>query len=102
MINQQGSTPIVSGLPARDCLVVAIATPITETFRPDVALLVERCRRLMQEGCDGITLFGTTGEGAEFSVADRTATLEQVIAAGIPADRIVVSIGALSIPDIVT
>ena len=56
----------------------------------------------MQDGCDGVTLFGTTGEGAEFSVADRTATLEQVIAAGVPANRIIVSVGALSIPDIVT
>jgi 4-hydroxy-tetrahydrodipicolinate synthase len=92
----------LSGLPVRDCLVVAVTTPITESFRPDADLLVERCRRLMQEGCDGVTLFGTTGEGAEFSVADRTATLEQVIAAGIPADRIIVSVGALSIPDIVT
>lgn len=94
--------PALSGLPARDCLVVAIATPITNSFRPDVELLIERCRRLMQDGCDGITLFGTTGEGAEFSVADRTAALEQVIAAGVPANRIIVSVGALSIPDIVT
>ena len=102
MIDREGSKPALSGLPARDCLIVAIATPVTDAFHPDVALLVERCRKLMQDGCDGITLFGTTGEGAEFSVADRTATLEQVIAAGVPADRIVVSVGALSIPDIVT
>ncbi|MBM3648352.1 MAG: dihydrodipicolinate synthase family protein [Alphaproteobacteria bacterium] len=85
----------------RDCLVVAVATPITERHRPDVALLIERCRRLMADGCDGVTLFGTTGEGAEFCIADRTAALEQVIAAGIPADRIIVSVGALSIPDVV-
>src|SRR5262245_6542949 len=102
MIDQQGSVPALSGLPARDCLVVAITTPITDSFRPDAALLVDRCRTLMLDGCDGVTLFGTTGEGAEFSVADRTATLEQVIASGIPADRIIVSVGALSIPDVVT
>jgi 4-hydroxy-tetrahydrodipicolinate synthase len=94
--------PTLSGLPARECLVVAIATPITESFRPDASLLVERCRKLMRDGCDGVTLFGTTGEGAEFAVADRMAALEQVIAAGIPPDRIIVSVGALSIPDIVT
>jgi len=102
MIDQQGSVLILSGLPARDCLVVAITTPIADSFRPDIALLVDRCRTLMEDGCDGVTLFGTTGEGAEFSVADRMATLEQVIASGIPADRIIVSVGALSIPDIVT
>jgi 4-hydroxy-tetrahydrodipicolinate synthase len=91
----------LSGLPVRDCLVVAITTPITESFRPDVDLLVERCRRLMQDGCDGVTLFGTTGEGAEFTAVDRMATLERVIAAGIPRNRIIVSVGALSIPDVV-
>jgi 4-hydroxy-tetrahydrodipicolinate synthase len=92
----------LSGLPERNCLVVAIATPVTDAFRPDVDLLVERCRTLMQEGCDGVTLFGTTGEGAEFSAADRMMTLEQVIAAGVPPECIIVSVGALSIPDIVT
>lgn len=91
----------MSGLPQRDCLVVAVATPMTASFRPDIDLLVERCRKLMHDGCDGVTLFGTTGEGAEFSVADRTVTLERVIAAGIPADRIIVSVGALAMPDIV-
>jgi len=91
----------LSGLPARDCLIVAIATPITESLHPHVDLLIERCRRLMQDGCDGITLFGTTGEGAEFSAADRMAALERVIAAGIPSDRIIVSVGALSVPDVV-
>ncbi len=89
------------GLPTRDCLAVAVTTPITKDFRPDADLLLARCRALMQDGCDGITLFGTTGEGAEFSVADRMATLERVIAGDLPANRIIVSVGALSIPDIV-
>ena len=89
------------GLPTRDCLAVAVTTPITMDFRPDADLLLARCRSLMQDGCDGITLFGTTGEGAEFSVADRMATLERLIAGGLPANRIIVSVGALSIPDIV-
>ena len=54
-----------------------------------------------EQGCDGIALFGTTGEGAEFSVADRTETLDGLIAAGIEPGRIVVSTGALAIPDVV-
>lgn len=89
------------GLPTRDCLAVAVATPVTRDFRPDADLLLARCRTLMQEGCDGITLFGTTGEGAEFSVDDRMTTLERLIAGGLPANRIIVSVGALSIQDIV-
>lgn len=56
---------------------------------------------LLEQGCDGVTLFGTTGEGAEFCVADRMAALDAVIASGVPPHRIIVSVGALSIPDIV-
>lgn len=91
----------VDGLPKTRCLAVAIATPLTKDFHPDVPRLIARMQALMAAGCDGITLFGTTGEGAEFSVADRTQTLEAVIAGGIPANRLVISIGALSIPDVV-
>lgn len=89
----------MDGLPKTRCLAVAIATPLTRDFHPDTERLIARARMLMSLGCDGITLFGTTGEGAEFSVEDRTSTLEAVIAAGIPADRLVASVGALNIPD---
>jgi 4-hydroxy-tetrahydrodipicolinate synthase len=56
---------------------------------------------LLAAGCDGVTLFGTTGEGAEFSVDDRMRALETVLKAGIPPHCILVSVGALAIPDVV-
>ena len=92
----------MAGLPTRDCLAVAVTTPIGPGFRPDVDLLLERCRQLLADGCDGITLFGTTGEGAEFSVADRMAALDFVVDGGLDPRRIIVSVGALSIRDVVT
>lgn len=91
----------MDSLPKTRCLSVAITTPVTPDFHPDIERLVARAKALMAAGCDGITLFGTTGEGAEFSYEDRTLGLEAVIAAGIPADRIVISVGALSIPETV-
>jgi 4-hydroxy-tetrahydrodipicolinate synthase len=91
----------VDGLPKTRCLAVAIATPLTRDFHPDTERLIARAKMLIALGCDGVTLFGTTGEGAEFSVEDRTATLEAVIAAGIPAERLVAAVGALNIPDTV-
>src|SRR5262245_9767474 len=80
---------------------VAVTTPVTVDYRPDAVLLLERCQTLMASGADGVTLFGTTGEGAEFAVEDRQSALEQVIAGGLDPARIIVSTGALSIPDIV-
>ena len=88
-------------LPKNRCLAVAAATPVTETFQPDATLLAAHCRMLLEAGCDGIALFGTTGEGPEFAVRDRMAGLEAVLGAGIPAARLVVSATALAIPDIV-
>jgi 4-hydroxy-tetrahydrodipicolinate synthase len=91
----------VIGLPARDCLVVAIATPITGELAPDVPLLLARSRALLENGCDGIALFGTTGEGAHFAPRERMATLEALVAAGLPPARLVVATGALSLLDVV-
>src|SRR5215469_11992268 len=91
----------VTGLPTTDCLLVAVTTPVTAYYRPDSALLAARCKTLLAACADGVTLFGTTGEGAEFAVEDRQAALEWLIAAGLDPARIIVSIGALSIPDIV-
>lgn len=88
-------------LPKSDCLLVAAATPLTADLRPDVGLLGEHIAMLQDAGCDGVALFGTTGEGTEFSVEDRTGTLDRLVAPGLAPGRLIVSIGALAIPDIV-
>lgn len=91
----------MAALPKTNCLAVAIATPITPDCHPDIPRLVGRAKWLMAQGCDGVTLFGTTGEGPEFSTEDRIAALEGLIRGGIDPASIVVSVSALSIPDIV-
>jgi len=95
------SLPETASLPATDCLIAAVTTPLTADLHPDHARLAARTAALMAAGCDGVALFGTTGEGAEFSVADRMAGLEAVLASGIAPGRVIVSIGALAIPDVV-
>jgi len=90
-----------SALPKSDCLMVAAATPLTADFHPNLPLLINHISMLLRSGCDGVALFGTTGEGTEFSVHDRTATLNALVAAGINPRRLIVSASALAIPDIV-
>jgi len=94
-------TTDIPALPQSDCLLVAAATPLTPDFHPDAAMLGEHIAMLRRAGCDGVALFGTTGEGTEFSVEDRMATLDRLAQAGVEPGRLVVSIGALAIPDIV-
>ncbi len=91
----------ISALPKSDCLMVAAATPLTADFHPNLPLLISHISMLLRSGCDGVALFGTTGEGTEFSVQDRTATLGALVEAEINPRRLIVSAGALAIPDIV-
>ena len=50
---------------------------------------------------DGIAPFGTTGEGQSFSCDERRAGLDALLAAGIPAARIVAATGCTALPETV-
>jgi 4-hydroxy-tetrahydrodipicolinate synthase len=99
--DSQGANSNLTGLPKLNCLMAAVATPVTAEFRPAPQLLLERCQGLMRDGCDGIVLFGTTGEGAEIATVDRKEALEAVLAGGLDPARLIVSVGALAISDVV-
>jgi len=93
--------PLAGALPKSECLMVAAATPVTADLHPDARLLADHIGMLFGNGCDGVAVFGTTGEGTEFSIEDRTTTLDALIADGIPPARMMVSVGALALPDTV-
>jgi 4-hydroxy-tetrahydrodipicolinate synthase len=76
-----------------------LLTPIDRELAPDTTRLVAHARWVMVEGCHGLVLFGTTGEAASFSVEERIAVLEAVLAAGLPADRILVGTGCCALAD---
>ena len=80
-------------------LYVALATPFGADDAPDLALLAARARELLAQGCDGIALFGTTGEGPALPVAARRAGLEALLGASIPAARLIVSASATAPAD---
>ena len=52
-----------------------------------------RARRALN---DGITLFGTTGEGPAFTVSERQGLLESILADDVRPDQCVVTISALA------
>jgi 4-hydroxy-tetrahydrodipicolinate synthase len=71
----------------------ASVTPVTADLAPDHAAFVAHCRHLLEQGCDGIALLGTTGEANSFSGSERKALLEAVVASGIPAERLLPGTG---------
>jgi len=78
-------------------VVAASATPVSENFTPDTTRLVKHLRYLLDNGCDGINLLGTTGEAASFSTLQRIEIMKAVRDAGLPMDRIMVGTGVSSL-----
>ena len=74
-------------------------------FRPDLSLakdaLSQHARWLLANGCDGVLLFGTTGEGLSLTVEERVSGLDAVLSSGLPPHRFLVGTGALALPDAV-
>ena len=80
-------------------LYVALATPLADEGTPHQGSLAARAQALLAQGCDGIALFGTTGEGPAFPVAERIAGLEALLAAGVSPERLVVAASATAAGD---
>jgi 4-hydroxy-tetrahydrodipicolinate synthase len=77
----------------------AVATPLDEGLNPDRARLDRQCRWLLCNGCDGIALLGTTGEANSFSVGERKAILEGVLAGGVKPDQLAPGVGVAAISE---
>jgi 4-hydroxy-tetrahydrodipicolinate synthase len=78
---------------------VATATPLTTDGSVDHARLAAHAFDLIDKGVDGVVLFGTTGEGTSFSIAERIATVEALLEAGITTERIGIGGGFPAITD---
>lgn len=85
----------------RPALLPAALTPIDSDGRPDPVRLAAHIRDLVARGCAGVALFGTTGEGPAFSVAERIALVEGLLAEGIEPKRLLLSASAIAREDVV-
>ena len=79
----------------------AAVTPVTDDLAPDHAAFVAHCRRLLNDGCDGIAMLGTTGEANSFSSAERKTLLEAVITGGVRPERLLPGTGVAALTETV-
>jgi len=79
----------------------AMLTPLQANGALDHARLVSHAKRLLAAGCSGVTLFGTTGEGPSFSVAERMAALEALLQGGVSPTQLLVHTSCTAVPDTV-
>ena len=60
----------------------ALALPLNEDLNIDCERLKAHARRCLEAGCSSVTIFGTTGEGASISLAERRNVLETFSTSG--------------------
>jgi 4-hydroxy-tetrahydrodipicolinate synthase len=83
-------------------VLVPVLTPFTRSGDPDAGRLVSFCRWLLDQGAGGLSIFGTTSEANSMSGAERMALLEQLVEAGIPAQKLMPGTGACSATEAAT
>jgi 4-hydroxy-tetrahydrodipicolinate synthase len=77
----------------------ALLTPFDDQGALDERSFIRHMTSVLAEGADGVTLFGTTGEGASIGFGERLAGLDLAIGSGIPSERIVMGVCATSVAD---
>jgi len=82
-------------------VIAAVATPIDQAGSPDTARATKLARHLLDHGCDGLNVLGTTGEATSFSLEERKRVMSAYAKAGLPMDRLMVGTGAAAVADAV-
>ncbi len=82
-------------------VIAAVATPIEENGTPDLKRAVSLARYLLDNGCDGLNVLGTTGEATSFSLDERKGVMDAYKANGLPLHRLMVGTGAAAMSDAV-
>lgn len=83
----------------RPLAITAIPTIVTADFVPDAARTLALCKTLLQSGCDGINLLGTTGEAFSLSAVERGQLMRAVAASDLDLSRFFVGIGTSTLAD---
>ncbi|HWT30911.1 MAG TPA: dihydrodipicolinate synthase family protein [Propylenella sp.] len=81
-------------------VIAAAATPIDRDGEPDLRRFVRLCHWLLDNGCDGLNICGTTGEATSFSAKQRKTTMSAA-AEALPRERLMVGTGAAALADAV-
>ncbi len=82
-------------------VLVPASTPFTPDLQADGARFNAFCRWLLDEGADGLAIFGTTSEANSVGLQDRMRLTEGVVEAGVPAAKLLPGTGTCALSDTV-
>jgi 4-hydroxy-tetrahydrodipicolinate synthase len=80
-------------------VLVPVLTPFTVSGEPDPGRFIAFCRWLLDQGADGLAIFGTTSEANSMSAGERMELLDRLVAAGIPPAKLMPGAGACSMTE---
>ncbi|HVC54494.1 MAG TPA: dihydrodipicolinate synthase family protein [Stellaceae bacterium] len=83
-------------------VLVPVLTPFTRSGAPDAGRFVAFCRWLLEQGADGLAIFGTTSEANSMAAGERMELLDRLVAAGIPPGKLMPGTGACSVTEAAT
>lgn len=84
-----------------DGVFAATLTPQNEDLQIDHERMITHCQWLLANGCQGLTIMGTTGEANSFSVKERMNVLDALVKGGIPPHVMMVGTGCCALTDTV-
>ena len=82
-------------------LSAALVTPFRADGAVDLPRMLRHARQVLAEGCDSITLFGTTGEGFSIGMRERAAMIGAVLGDGLDPARLYAGVSATTVADAV-
>jgi 4-hydroxy-tetrahydrodipicolinate synthase len=77
-----------------------LVTPFKDDLSPDTERFIAHCRWLLSQNC-GLAVFGTNSEANSLSMEERAMLLDELVAAGINASRMMPGTGCCSIVETV-
>lgn len=80
-------------------VIAAVLTPLDAGLQPNTAKASAYYAQLLEDGCDGLNVLGTTGEAMSLSTEQRLTFMRSLAKRGLPLERIMVGTGSTSLAD---
>ena len=77
----------------------AAVTPINEDFSINKNLYLSHCKNLLNQGLDGLGIFGTTGEANSFNIDEKIEAINFLVEHNIKPSQLIIGTGVCSIKD---
>ncbi len=80
-------------------VVAAVPTPLGDNDEPDIKLFLEHCEWVIEKGCDGLNVLGSTGEANSQTSTARTHIMRSVAKSSLKRNALMVGTGTPSLGD---